>query len=126
MWLGRFGCLDNSDYHPWVKTIFMMARSGTVLQAATHYPLLKKLLFSLIPKRIMEDHSKHEEMTMLKLKRRMELEHERPDLIEGLLRQKDQWVCAKLPRPYLEQYQQLMMPDRVLPWASCKQTPAFL
>lgn len=87
-----FGCLDNSDYHPWVKVIFKMARAGTLLQGLSHYPMVKNLLLSLVPKSAGEERNQHLELTKNKLLRRMEGYKERPDLIEGLLKRKDEWV----------------------------------
>lgn len=89
-----FGCLDSSDYHPWVRIIFQMARAGVVLQALGYYPSLKNFLLSLVPDSVREQNQQHEELTNEKLRRRMELGAERPDLIEGLLRKKDEWVSA--------------------------------
>ncbi|GKT65448.1 cytochrome P450 [Colletotrichum tofieldiae] len=86
-----FGCLDGSDYHPWVKAIFQMARLGTVLQTGTHYPLVLKLMMAMIPEKAKRERAHHEEFTEAKLKRRMELGQDRPDLIEGLLKKKDDW-----------------------------------
>uniref|UniRef100_A0A0B7KBH0 Uncharacterized protein n=2 Tax=Bionectria ochroleuca TaxID=29856 RepID=A0A0B7KBH0_BIOOC len=86
-----FGCLDSSDYHPWVRIIFQMARAGVVLQALGYYPSLKNFLLSLVPDSVREQNQQHEELTNEKLRRRMELGAERPDLIEGLLRKKDEW-----------------------------------
>ncbi|GKT50059.1 trichothecene efflux pump TRI12 [Colletotrichum spaethianum] len=86
-----FGCLDGSDYHPWVKSIFQMARLGTVLQTGTHYPFVLKLMMAMIPEKAKRERAHHEEFTEAKLKRRMELGQDRPDLIEGLLKKKDDW-----------------------------------
>ena len=87
-----FGCLDNSDYHPWVKAIFAVARAGTVFQSLAHYPGLIKLILSLIPSTFMEERERHMQMTLAKLKRRMEAGQERSDLVEGLLKRADEWV----------------------------------
>ncbi|GAB1317909.1 Trichothecene C-15 hydroxylase [Madurella fahalii] len=89
-----FGCLDNSDYHPWVKAIFEVARAGTIFQSVAHYPILMKLLLAVIPKKFMEEREQHMEMTMVKLRRRMEAAKagkERADLVEGMLKRADEW-----------------------------------
>ncbi|KAF9880334.1 cytochrome p450 [Colletotrichum karsti] len=86
-----FGCLDGSDYHPWVRSIFQMARVGTILQVATHYPWIMPIMMAMVPKKVMEERENHENFTKAKLQRRMELGQERPDLIEGLLKKKDDW-----------------------------------
>ncbi|KAK3313180.1 cytochrome P450 [Apodospora peruviana] len=85
-----FGCLDNSDYHPWVRAIFQLARVGTVMQSAAQYPALMKLILTLIPKKAMQERKHHIDLTKAKLQRRMEVGKERPDLVEGLLRKKDE------------------------------------
>ena len=86
-----FGCLSNSEYHPWVKMIFETAHVGVYLQSVSHYPLLKDLLLRMVPKSMKEKREHHLELTKAKLQRRMET-GERPDLIEGLLKKKDEWV----------------------------------
>ena len=107
-----FECLSSSDYHPWIKMIFESARVGTVLQTVGHYPLLKRLLIAMVPKSMKEKREQSLELNKEKLRRRMET-GERPDLIEGLLKKKDEWVrlalfhtgCSQfLPRKRLKDY----------------------
>ncbi|KAK3896876.1 cytochrome P450 [Staphylotrichum tortipilum] len=86
-----FGCLDNSDYHPWVKAIFEVARAGTVFQTLAHYPLLIKVLLALVPTKFVKERERHMQMTLEKLKRRMQAGKERADLVEGLLKRADEW-----------------------------------
>ncbi|KAK3998014.1 Isotrichodermin C-15 hydroxylase [Cladorrhinum sp. PSN332] len=86
-----FGCLDGGEYHPWVKAIFNVARLGVIFQSVVHWPLLAELLIRLAPKRVKEERQEHMDMTIEKLKRRMEKGEERPDLVEGLLRKADEW-----------------------------------
>ncbi|KAL1956110.1 hypothetical protein VTO42DRAFT_7629 [Malbranchea cinnamomea] len=83
-----FGCLEDGKYHPFVKTIIESARLGTILQSLAFYPLIKKILLGLVPKSVME---RQQKMARDKLVRRMESSKERPDLIEGLLKKKDEW-----------------------------------
>jgi len=85
-----FGCLENSDYHPWVKAIFELGFVGTFFQAACHYPLLQSLILSLVPKSAMKRREQHLEFTRAKLRKRMDLGQDRPDLIESLLKKKDE------------------------------------
>lgn len=90
-----FGCLANSSYHPWIKMIFGSARAGTVLQTAGYFPFVKKLLMMLVPKSVIEQYKSHKELSKQKLLRRMELGYDRPDLIEGLIKKKDEWVSER-------------------------------
>ncbi|KAI1633880.1 cytochrome P450 [Biscogniauxia mediterranea] len=88
-----FGCLDNSDYHPWVRSIFQLARFGTVMQTANHFPPLKKIItIALSSKQLRRGRQQHREFTKAKLQRRIELGKttERPDLVEGLLKKKEE------------------------------------
>ncbi|KAL2020295.1 hypothetical protein VTK56DRAFT_8523 [Thermocarpiscus australiensis] len=86
-----FGCLDNSDYHPWVRSIFQAVRAGVVFQTVAHYPILTKLLLALIPMKFMKERERHMQMTMAKLRRRMDAGKERADLVEGMLKRADEW-----------------------------------
>ena len=85
-----FGCLSNSDYHPWVRMIFQSAYVGVFLQSASHFPALKNLLLRLIPSSLKRKRQENLELTKAKLQRRIET-GPRPDLIEGLLRKKEEW-----------------------------------
>jgi hypothetical protein len=69
-----------------------MARVGQFFQTARHFPLLQKLMIAMVPKKAARERQSHIDLTRAKLLRRMELGKERPDLVEGLLRKKDEWV----------------------------------
>ncbi|KAF4839749.1 Cytochrome P450 monooxygenase 1 [Colletotrichum siamense] len=88
-----FGCLERSDYHPWIRTIFISARLGTVVQTANHYPWMKKLMLNLLAtKSARASRGKNLNNAREKVQRRMDLGGKggRPDLIEGLLKKKDE------------------------------------
>jgi cytochrome P450 len=87
-----FGCLDGSNYDDWVQSIFDSGRLGTILQALYFFPLIKKLVLSFVPKSLKEAQQRHTDLTKAKMLRRMAMNEERPDLIEGLLRKKDELV----------------------------------
>lgn len=84
-----FGCLETSQYHPWVSMIFQSFKLGTWLQTASFFPWFKLAIFATIPKGLREKREEHMRLTKKKLSRRMELGAERPDFIESLLRTKD-------------------------------------
>ncbi|KAF6808212.1 cytochrome p450 [Colletotrichum musicola] len=89
-----FGCLEKSEYHPWIRGIFMSARLGTIVQTVNHYPFLKSILFYLLAtKSTKEAKGRNLARAKEKLRRRIEVgakEGGRPDLIEGLLNKKDE------------------------------------
>ncbi|CAG8266142.1 unnamed protein product [Penicillium salamii] len=85
-----FGCLQGSDLDGWIKGIFDAGRLGILLQTLSFFPLVKRALISMAPASMKEAHEKHMRLTQEKMMRRMEKEEGRPDLIEGLLRKKDE------------------------------------
>jgi cytochrome P450 len=89
-----FGCLEKSDYHPWISMIFASVKISTFFQAIIHYPLLKSILVSLIPKSAMAKREAHIQLVREKVARRMAVEKERPDFFASILRKKDQMVRA--------------------------------
>ncbi|KZL75146.1 cytochrome P450 [Colletotrichum tofieldiae] len=90
-----FGCLEGGDLHPWVRTFFLMVRVGVALQTGNHFSVLRRLIMAVLSTRAMRERRlQHLDMTMQKLLRRIELgerEGPRADLIEGLLKKKDEW-----------------------------------
>ncbi|KAK1597519.1 cytochrome P450 [Colletotrichum navitas] len=90
-----FGCLESERLHPWVKTLFLMVRTGVALQTANHFPMLRRLITVALSTRVMRERMQnHLDMTMQKLLRRVELgEREGPqnDIIEALLKKRKEW-----------------------------------
>ncbi|KAJ5499291.1 Cytochrome P450 [Penicillium expansum] len=85
-----FGCLQGSNLDGWIKGIFDAGRVGITLQALSFYPSVKRTLLSMMPASMTDAHEKHKKLTEQKMMRRMEKEEGRPDLIEGLLRKREE------------------------------------
>ncbi|KAK0625034.1 putative cytochrome P450 [Bombardia bombarda] len=83
-----FGCLDKAKYDPWVASINGTLKNTGYLLAVKHLRLQGFLVPLLLKSPARQEHAKR---TQAKLQRRMELTVERPDLIEGLLKNKDAW-----------------------------------
>lgn len=84
-----FGSLQSGEYHPWIAMIFQSIKLGTLFQSAGFFPWIKSALMKSIPKSRMRTREEHLKLTNEKLLKRMDLGSERNDLIEGLLRKKD-------------------------------------
>jgi hypothetical protein len=95
-----FGCLEGSNYDAWIKSIFRSGQFGTILQTLSFYPSIKKALLSLVPKSMRDAQEQHKRLTKAKMLRRMERTEERDDLIEGLLKKKDELVSKAMPVPF--------------------------
>ncbi|KAH6647193.1 cytochrome P450 [Truncatella angustata] len=84
-----FGCLDSSDYHPWVRLITDNIKQGALLNALQSVggrPIVQFLKNQGLLKR----RDQHQALVKEKLAQRMELGVERPDLIEGLIHKKEE------------------------------------
>jgi cytochrome P450 len=86
-----FGCLESSGYHPWVSLITDTIRTGARLGAlrAVGLGFLVQFLgkFGFLKKR-----DAHRALVNEKLEQRLELGAERPDFVEGLIKEKDGFV----------------------------------
>ncbi|GKZ48520.1 hypothetical protein AbraIFM66951_000592 [Aspergillus brasiliensis] len=85
-----FGCLENARYDSWIKNIFESGRLGVILQSISFYPLLKTLLLLFVPKSLQEAQKKHKDLTTAKMLRRLSIAEDRPDLINNLLKKKEE------------------------------------
>lgn len=84
-----FGCLDRAKYDPWVGAL-----SGSMKYMPAVY-MAKYLGLGVLTRlavKLNKGAEEHRSRTLDKLKRRLQLDVERPDLIEGFLQKKDEWV----------------------------------
>ncbi|KAF3760190.1 cytochrome P450 [Cryphonectria parasitica EP155] len=81
-----FGCLENSDYHPWVSMIFAGIKFGAYGLTSRSLPWVQRLVMALVPRGLAKKREEHLKLTKEKLLKRMNMGASRPDLIEGLLR----------------------------------------
>lgn len=82
------GCLENFEEDEWIKSINSMARVLGKIQALRHIGL-QWLVAATFKLGLSRSREAHLDKTSQKLKRRMNLSMERPDLIEGLIRVKN-------------------------------------
>ncbi|KAF9879140.1 hypothetical protein CkaCkLH20_03373 [Colletotrichum karsti] len=81
-----FGCLENSDYHPWVKLIFDDIKLGSYLFVLKSYKAVEPLLKKFLPQKLVDKRRSHYELIEEKLDRRIALGTPRPDFAESMLR----------------------------------------
>jgi cytochrome P450 len=94
-----FGCLQESALHPCVSILFGYLKISAYLGAMTNFPMVKKLLMPLIPKKVQEERKNHFLFTKEKIEKRMEQGTERPDFMSNVLRHNDKEV-----RPFLRKF----------------------
>ncbi|CAG8959720.1 hypothetical protein HYFRA_00001626 [Hymenoscyphus fraxineus] len=84
-----FNCLQDSQYHIWVSTIFTTFKNTFMLGALGCYPLLSKVLGAMIPSSIREPALRNRAMGKEKVHRRLNLEKERNDFMTPVIRGED-------------------------------------
>jgi cytochrome P450 len=76
-----FGCLENSEIHPWISMIFASLRAATYMASLRFYPSLSWLLGLCIPKSVMQKQKQHWQLSVDKINRRLDQKHDRSDFI---------------------------------------------
>lgn len=83
-----FGSLRNASYHPWIEIITETIREGAFVRAMNHLGL-QSVVLQLYRSGLMKDHE-NMELVRHKLNDRVNLGVERDDLIEALIKKKDE------------------------------------
>ncbi|WYZ42535.1 hypothetical protein EsH8_VI_000234 [Colletotrichum jinshuiense] len=84
-----FHCLEQSNYHPWVKLIFDSIKAGAYKSNVRRYPLVESILMNFIPTNLKNQREKHLALTHEKVSQRLSAQTSRPDFMDSMLRQKD-------------------------------------
>jgi hypothetical protein len=85
-----FGCLNSSEYHPWVATIFHSIKTGAFLRALSVYPFLAAQVRKVLPNRLIQKRVAHYKMSKDKVTQRLATETSRPDFMSYILRHNDE------------------------------------
>ncbi|KAG9251084.1 cytochrome P450 ClCP1 [Emericellopsis atlantica] len=84
-----FGCLESGEYHPWVRSFFNLAQTGTYLYGASWWPTLQKMIIRSIPKKSIQEQIQMYMMAVQKTKKRMDMVETRADFAQALLDRRD-------------------------------------
>lgn len=77
-----FECLETSNYHPWVKTIFAGLKFGVLNQVSRRYPLFRNIINRFVPKDIMDKVIEQRRLLADKAEHRLSQgEGDRPDFV---------------------------------------------
>ncbi|OLN83352.1 Isotrichodermin C-15 hydroxylase 10 [Colletotrichum chlorophyti] len=80
-----FGCLQNSEYHPWVSAIFANIHANMYRNQFLRFPLTRPFAEYLIPKSLKAQQLLHHESSKEKVHRRMALGESRPDFVQSMM-----------------------------------------
>ncbi|KAJ5991615.1 isotrichodermin C-15 hydroxylase [Penicillium canescens] len=81
-----FGCLQNSNYHPWVSMVFENVKAGTICRVISRLPGGNFLLGLLAPRSLIDAKDNHEKLTVEKVDARIEKSNDRPDFFANILK----------------------------------------
>ncbi len=82
-----FGCLDQSDYHPWVAAVYNAFKLLHMTGAVCKFPFLKKVLDRLVPQSLKNAELEHYNFTKTKVQNRINLKTDRPDFMSYVLQE---------------------------------------
>lgn len=80
-----FGCLEQSNYHPWVSLIFAGVKQAMFLIQVRRFIPSIDVLLQKFGKALMAKLEQHHELTNAKVAKRMATETERPDFMQAML-----------------------------------------
>lgn len=93
-----FGCLDGSDYHPWVSFLFRSFKAASFIAAAKRFgPIVKMALDEMIPKKLLEEKKTHQALTHEKVQARLERKTERKDFMTYIMQHNDMETGMSIP-----------------------------
>ncbi|KXG47021.1 Cytochrome P450 [Penicillium griseofulvum] len=84
-----FDCLRESQYHPWVKVVFVSMKVLALSRPLLVYPFLAPIVRMLLPKRLTKMREDSFALASNKVHRRLEAKVERPDFMSYILRYND-------------------------------------
>ncbi|PNP51058.1 hypothetical protein THARTR1_08286 [Trichoderma harzianum] len=81
-----FGCLENSDYHPWVSLIFTRIRTSARNNVLRRFPFGEKLIQLLISEHDRKKFQEHYQLTQEKVNKRLAETNPRSDFMEVMIK----------------------------------------
>ncbi|CRL28245.1 Cytochrome P450 [Penicillium camemberti] len=79
-----YGCLENSQYHPWVEMILEVMKLRAMTHAVGYYPWAFHILMWFVPKSLRDKFVTHRKFTDEKVQRRMDRKIDYKDLTTNL------------------------------------------
>lgn len=91
-----FGCLDNSDYHPWVSLIFQSVKAGSFMTSMRRLVRGLDMLNWLIPRSLLQKREQHMRLVQEKVAQRLATNIDRPDFMDTMVRKEGALVRLTL------------------------------
>lgn len=84
-----FDCLQNSRFHPWIALLFNSVKAAAFVSATRFYPVVEYVLMKCIPASLRKMQQDHFQQIVDKVRRRLNYEMERPDIMSHVIRDGD-------------------------------------
>jgi len=81
-----FNCLNNGEFHHWVKTLFDFLKGMSIAAAPRYYPTTEFLFEKLMPKSVLEGQRRHTEYANRMINRRLDSKGDRPDFMTPFMK----------------------------------------
>ncbi|KAK1570070.1 cytochrome P450 [Colletotrichum navitas] len=91
-----FGCLERSDYHPWVSSIFDSLHARVYRNAFKQFWITSQLTKWLIPENLKQKENLHQQLSKDKIQRRIASSESRPDFIQSMMMREGALAMSKL------------------------------
>ncbi len=82
-----FDCLQNSEYHPWVKNLYYFLQGMIWAAAARFYPSVEYIFMKMLPKSVMEIQRAHTDFANERIRQRLALDTDRPDFLTPFMKE---------------------------------------
>lgn len=87
-----FGCLEKSEWHPWVKLIFMHLKGIAISTAIIRFPFSNAIIKIMTPKKVAKDIEAHHEFVEALVSKRLAFDHPRADFMESMIKAREKNV----------------------------------
>lgn len=81
-----FGSTANGEAHPWVDIACRFGRGVALVASINHYPAIQRLLKYILPSNVRQKIDYHKKLSAQKVRQRLELQEERPDFVNSVLK----------------------------------------
>jgi len=82
-----FGCLEKSDYHPWVKLMFDSVKTSSYIRCAKYWPWITPIIqYFILPEKLKQNRMEQQKWAKGRAEHRKSMKTDRLDLISGFLK----------------------------------------
>lgn len=80
-----FGCLEEGEYHDWVRILFSYLKGMSIAAAPRYYPTTNFIFQKLIPQNIIEEQKRHTQYANNMINKRLDSKTDRPDFMKSFM-----------------------------------------